>query len=95
MEVRDSRYEHWKIDLMTPVSDIARILQEKGGSEATQAHFFAYIGKDGEDELIKVNVPLLQNVSAAGLGTYRTQASAYGSRPNVRHWTLQLRLAQS
>jgi hypothetical protein len=63
MNIKDSRYEHWKLDLLNPPEEIARILKEKGGSEATQAHFFAYIGKESEEELIKINVPLFQNAS--------------------------------
>lgn len=62
VEFNDSRYEHWSIDLMMPPKKISEAIKKNGGSGATQAHFFAYIGKESEEELIKANVPLFQNV---------------------------------
>lgn len=73
---------------MKSPEEIASTLREKGGDEATQAHFFAYVGKNSEEELIKYNVPLMQNVSYPP----DEQANVTSSRfcLTARHSMLQL-----
>ena len=56
------RYSHVSIDLNLDPSSIAQKLEATGCHEATQVHYYAYVAKDTDEELIKVNVPLLVNV---------------------------------